>query len=102
MVKKLLGRPKGRFTQHRRLDRLQELLARHPRGLSIYDLAEALDVTPRTMRRYLKEVEREFDLECQPAKGGGALLWRIRTSEIPRKVELRRTQAYALLAARRL
>jgi len=101
-VRKPLGRPKGRFTQHRRLDRLQELLARHPRGLSIYELAEALDVTPRTMRRYLKEVEREYDLECQPAKGGAALLWRIRSSEIPRKVELRRTQAYALLAARRL
>jgi predicted DNA-binding transcriptional regulator YafY len=97
-----LGRPKGRFTQHRRLDRLRDLLARHPRGVSLYELADALDVTPRTMRRYLKEVEREFDLECAPVKGGGALLWRIRAGEIPRKVELRRTQAYALLAARRL
>ncbi|MEZ4221170.1 MAG: WYL domain-containing transcriptional regulator [Polyangiaceae bacterium] len=97
-----VGRPQGRFTQHRRLDRLRELLARHPRGLSLYELADALDVSPRTMRRYLKEVEREFDLEARPERGGGVLLWRIRSSEIPRKVELRRTQAYAMLAARRL
>ncbi len=25
-----LGRPLGRFTQHRRMDRLRELLTRHP------------------------------------------------------------------------
>jgi predicted DNA-binding transcriptional regulator YafY len=96
------GRPKGRFTQHRRLDRLREILARHPKGLTLYELADALGVTTRTMRRYLKEVEREFDLDSQSAKGGGALLWRIRAGEMPRKIELRRTQAYALLAARRL
>jgi predicted DNA-binding transcriptional regulator YafY len=35
-------------------------------------------------------------------RGGGKLMWRIRSGEIARKVELRRTQAYALLAARRL
>lgn len=98
----MTGRPRGRFTQHRRLDRLRELLAKHPKGLSLYELAEALRVTPRTMRRYLKEIEREYDLENSPSRGGGALLWRIRSSEIPRKVELRRTQAYAILAARRL
>ena len=97
-----VGRPQGRFTQHRRLDLLRELLSRNPRGVSLYELADALSVSPRTMRRYLKEVEREFDLEAKPARGGGALLWRIRASEIPRKVELRRTQAYAILAARRL
>jgi len=97
-----VGRPKGRFTQHRRLDRLREILARHPRGLTLYELADALNVTTRTMRRYLKEVEREYDLDSQSAKGGGALLWKIRAGEMPRKVELRRTQAYALLAARRL
>lgn len=61
-----------------------------------------MDVSARTLRRYLKEVELEYDLESHPTKGGGALLWRIRQGEIPRKVELRRTQAYALLAARRL
>lgn len=99
---KPLGRPKGRFTQHRRLDVVRDLLARHPRGLTLYELADAIDVSARTMRRYLKEMGREYDLESHEVKGGGALLWRIRQSEIPRKVELRRTQAYALLAARRL
>lgn len=97
-----LGRPRGGFTQHRRLDRLREILERHPRGLSLYELAHALGVTPRTMRRYLVEVQRETDLESTPRRGGGPLLWRIRAGEIPRKVELRRTQAYAMLAARRL
>jgi predicted DNA-binding transcriptional regulator YafY len=96
------GRPGGKFTQHRRLDRLREILERHPRGLSLYELADALSVTVRTMRRYLVEIEREYDLESVPTRGGGPLLWRIRASEMPRKVELRRTQAYALLAARRL
>jgi len=96
------GRPPGRFTQHRRLDRLREILGRHPKGLSLYELADALGVTVRTMRRYMVEIEREFDLESAPVRAGGQLLWRLRSSEIPRKLELRRTQAYALLAARRV
>lgn len=96
------GRPKGKFTQHRRLDKLRELLERHPRGLSLYDMAGALGVTVRSMRRYLKEIDRESELESVPTKGGSALLWRLRSNETPRKVELRRTQTYALLAARRL
>ncbi len=78
------------------------MLARHPRGVSLYDLAEMLHVAPRTMRRYLKEVEREFELSPVRPKGGGPALWRIRPSELPRKVEMRRAQAYALLAARRV
>ena len=97
-----LGRPKGKFTQHRRLDRLREILLRHPKGLTLYEMADALSVTPRTMRRYLKEVDRDFELQSSETRGGGPLLWKIRTSELPRKVELRRTQAYAFLAARRL
>ena len=96
------GRPPGKFTQHRRLDRLREILARHPKGLSLYELADALGVTVRTMRRYMVEMEREFDMESAPVKPGGQLLWRLRSNEIPRKLELRRTQAYALLAARRV
>jgi predicted DNA-binding transcriptional regulator YafY len=96
------GRPAGKFTQHRRPDRLRELLLRHPKGLTLYEMAEALEVTPRTMRRYMKEVDRDFELEATETRGGGPLLWKIRTSELPRKVELRRTQAYAFLAARRL
>lgn len=96
------GRPNGAFTQHRRLDRLRDILARHPRGLTLYELADALGVSVRTMRRYMPEVEREYDLESTATRPGGPLLWRIRQTEIPRKIELRRTQAYALLAARRL
>ena len=38
-VERALGRPKGKFTQHRRLDRLREILEKHPRGISLYDLA---------------------------------------------------------------
>lgn len=84
------------------MDRLREILGRHPKGLSLYELADALGVTVRTMRRYMLEIEREFELESAPVKPGGQRLWRIRSGEIPRKLELRRTQAYALLAARRV
>ncbi len=102
MTSSARGRPSGKFTQHRRLDRLREILERHPRGLSLYELADALGVTVRTMRRYLVEMQREFEMESTPSRGGGPLLWRVRPNEMPRKIELRRTQAYALLAARRL
>ncbi len=91
-----------RFTQHRRLDRLRELLARHPGGVTLYELAKMLGVNPRTMRRYLKEIERQYDLSPLRPRGGGPCLWRIAPSELPRKVEMRRTQAYALLATRRM
>ncbi len=84
------------------MERLREILMRNPKGLTLYEMADAVSVTPRTMRRYLKEVDRDFELESAPLKGGGALVWKIRASELPRKVELRRTQAYAFLAARRL
>ncbi len=97
-----VGRPEGGFTQHRRIDLLRELLTKHPKGLTLYELADALDVTVRTMRRYMKEIQREYELESAAARGGGPLKWRIPPGELPRKVELRRTQAYALLAARRL
>lgn len=96
------GRSSGHFTQHRRLDRVRELLERHPRGLTIYELAESLKVSPRTLRRYLKEVGRDYDLEPTRVRGGGQVVWRIPQRDMPRKVELRRTQVYALLAARRL
>jgi predicted DNA-binding transcriptional regulator YafY len=96
------GRPRGQFTQHRRLDALRALLQRHPKGLTIYELARELGVTPRSLRRYLVEVRRELDLISTTSKPGGARLWRLAPSEVPRRVEVRRTQAYALLAARRL
>ena len=96
------GRPLGHFTQHRRLDRVRDLLERHPRGLTLYELAESLKVSPRTLRRYLKEVGRDYDLEPHRVRGGGQIVWRIPQRDMPRKVELRRTQVYALLAARKL
>ncbi|MCC6213230.1 MAG: WYL domain-containing protein [Polyangiaceae bacterium] len=97
-----LGRPTGRFTQHRRLEVLRDILTRNPKGVSIYELADVLHVAPRSVRRYLIEVRRQLDLEAVPTRGGGRLLWRIPARDLPRKVELRRTQVYALLAARRL
>ena len=96
------GRPRGPFTQHRRLDALRSLLQKHPAGLTIYELAKELDVTPRSLRRYLSEVRRDLELISAPTRPGGPRLWKLSPSEAPRRVEVRRTQAYALLAARRL
>lgn len=102
MAKHGPGRAGGTFTQSRRFERLREFLERHPRGASLYELARALDVSPRTMRRYLKELERRYELDRLPSQDGRYFLWRVNPVEMPRKVELRRTQAYALLAARRV
>lgn len=90
------------LTPHRRIDRVKKLLASHPRGVSLYELAATLAVDPRTMRRYLKEIERQYELSPVRARGGGPHLWRIHPRELPRKVEMRRAQAYALLATRRI
>jgi predicted DNA-binding transcriptional regulator YafY len=97
-----LRKKAAELTPHRRIDRVKELLASHPRGVSLYRLAEMLAVDPRTMRRYLKEIEREYELSPVRARGGGPCLWRIHPRELPRKVEMRRPQAYALLATRRM
>jgi predicted DNA-binding transcriptional regulator YafY len=99
---RLRKKPRLELTPHRRIDRVKELLATHPRGVSLYQLSEMLSVDPRTMRRYLKEIEREYDLSPVRERGGGQLLWRIHPRELPRKVEMRRPQAYALLATRRV
>lgn len=97
-----LRKKAAELTPHRRIDRVKELLASHPRGVSLYELATTLAVDPRTMRRYLKEIEREYELSPLRARGGGPCLWRIHPRELPRKVEMRRPQAYALLATRRM
>lgn len=89
-------------TPHRRIDRLRDLLTRHPGGVTLYQLAEMLEVAPRTLRRYLKEIERQYELSPLRPRGGGPCLWRIDPKELPRKVEMRRAQAYALLATRRI
>lgn len=96
------GRPKGRFTQHRRIDALRTILEQNPKGLTLYELADALGIVPRSMRRYLAEVKSQLDLLSTTERPGGPLLWRIDPAAMPRKVEIRRTQAYALLAARRV
>ena len=97
-----VGRPPGRFTQHRRLEQLTDLLTRHPKGLTLEELATHLNVTERSMRRYLNEVRHEFELESTPTRQGGPLRWKIPERELGKKVQLRRTQVYMLLAARRL
>ena len=102
-----VGRPEGRFTQHRRLDRLRELLESEPRGLTLDELARMLRVTQRSVRRYLLELDGttnpgKFELlESIETTPGGAHLWRIRPGERGRTVSLRRAQAYAILATRR-
>jgi predicted DNA-binding transcriptional regulator YafY len=97
-----VGRPTGKFTQHRRLDLLREKLGAHAAGLTLEELAGMLRVTTRSVRRYLHELALVTELESIAARPGGAHLWRIKPSERGRSVSLRRTQAYALLATRRV
>ena len=95
------GRKAGNFGTHRRLTKLREALERQPSGLTLEALAAALAVTTRSVRRYLMELGRWVDLESIETEPGGAHLWRIKPSERGRALNLRRTQAYALLATRR-
>lgn len=97
-----VGRPGGRFTQHRRLDRLREALESNPAGLSLDDLAMMLHVTTRSVRRYLRELGLVTEVESVATRPGGAHVWRIKPSERGRAVALRRAQAYGILAARRV
>ncbi|MCL2725206.1 MAG: WYL domain-containing protein [Polyangiaceae bacterium] len=91
----------GRFTQHRRVDKLRGLLENEPRGLTLGDLASMLRITQRSVRRYLRELHEVTELESIETKPGGPHLWRIKPSERGRAVPLRRAQAYAILAMRR-
>jgi predicted DNA-binding transcriptional regulator YafY len=95
-----VGRPAGEFTQRRRYDHIRTLLENAPRGLTLYELAATLRITPRSVRRYLGELAEWTQLECVATEPGGANLWRIKPSERGRSVALRRAQAYAILAAR--
>jgi predicted DNA-binding transcriptional regulator YafY len=97
-----VGRPTGKFTQHRRLDFLREKLEAHAAGLTLEELATMLRVTTRSVRRYLRELSLVTEVESVEVRAGGAHLWRIKPSERGRTVALRRTQAYALLAPRRV
>ncbi|HEY1695045.1 MAG TPA: WYL domain-containing protein [Polyangiaceae bacterium] len=96
-----VGRPTGKFTQHRRLDFLREKLEAHPAGLLLEDLATMLRVSTRSVRRYLRELSLVTEVESVEVRAGGVHIWRIKPSERGRTVALRRTQAYALLAPRR-
>ncbi len=79
------------------------MLEAHPKGLSLYEIAVKLRVTDRSVRRYLRELEREVDLDRTPEPGGtGGILVRIPARDLPRRVKLHRTQIYGLLMARRV
>jgi predicted DNA-binding transcriptional regulator YafY len=95
-----VGRPPGKFTQHRRLDCLRETLEAHSAGLTLEDIASMLAVTTRSVRRYLKELALVTELESSEVRPGAPHIWRIKPSERGRAVMLRRTQAYALLGLR--
>jgi predicted DNA-binding transcriptional regulator YafY len=98
-----LGRPKGNYTQYRRLSQLREMLENHPKGLAMAEIARKLHVTDRSVRRYLRELEREVDIERKPDPDGlGGVVVRIPTRDLPRRVKLHRTQIYGLLMARRV
>jgi predicted DNA-binding transcriptional regulator YafY len=104
---KAAGRPAGAFTQHRRIDKLRELLESEPRGLTLDELARMLRVDQRSVRRYLRELDGSaskdhFDLlESVKSPGSAAHRWRIKPGERGRAVTLRRAQAYSLLSTRR-
>jgi predicted DNA-binding transcriptional regulator YafY len=97
-----VGRPTGKFTQHRRLDHLRAQLEAHAAGLTLEQLAGMLRMTTRSVRRYLHELALLTEVESVEVRRGGAHLWRIKPSERGRSVVLRRTQACALLAPRRV
>jgi predicted DNA-binding transcriptional regulator YafY len=81
---------------------LREKLETHTSGLTLDELASMLRITTRSVRRYLRELSLVTELESIAVRPGGAHVWRIKPSERGRTVALRRTQAYALLAARRV
>jgi predicted DNA-binding transcriptional regulator YafY len=97
-----LGRAPGKFTQSRRLDHLRAQLEAHTAGLSLDDMAGILRVSTRSVRRYLRELGLVTELESVAIGPGAANLWRIKPSERGRAVNLRRAQAYGLLAPRRV
>jgi predicted DNA-binding transcriptional regulator YafY len=94
------GRPAGKFVQHKRMSELRQLLHQHPKGVTLAEIAAHLQVTTRSARRYLSELR--YDLEAIPERPGGQKRWRIPAIDLPRRVQIRRTQAYALLACRAL
>jgi predicted DNA-binding transcriptional regulator YafY len=82
------------------MSKLRLLLEAQPGGVALEDLAGAISVSTRSVRRYLRELDRVLELESIATVPGGPHLWRVKPAERGRAVQLRRTQAYALLAAR--
>ncbi|CAN5195535.1 hypothetical protein BH09MYX1_BH09MYX1_09110 [soil metagenome] len=80
---------------------MRQLLESQPGGVTLEDLAAAMRVSPRSVRRYLKDLKGHLELEPVITRAGGANLWRIKPQERGRVVAFRRAQAYLLLAARR-
>ena len=84
-----------------RLERLRKLMLARGGGTTLQEIAVALEVSPRSARRYLERFQSDFELEQVPSPSR-ASLWRVKAIERPRKIGLRRAQCYALLATRRL
>ena len=97
-----VGRTPGKFTQSRRLDHLRTQLELHTAGLTLEDMAGLLRVSTRSVRRYLRELALLTELEVVEVALGEGSMWRIKPSERGRAVNLRRAQAYGLLAPRRV
>jgi len=95
------GRPAGRFTQHRRIEGMRELLEAHGQGATIEELAAVMRVSTRSVRRYLRDLHEQLGIEPVPTVPGGPNRWRFKPNERGRSITLRRTQAYLLLAARK-
>ncbi len=96
------GRPKGSFTQHRRMEGLRRVLEQHPNGLPLSKIASALSMSERSARRYLKQAEAELHLVAEKRAGERHAWFSIPAGELRRRVELRYAQATLLMAGRRL
>ncbi len=97
-----VGRPRGSFVQAKRMERVRNALEQSPAGITIEELANHLRCSDRTVRRYLLELQRALELESFEPAHGEPWRWRIKPSEQSRAVTMRRTHAYALLAAKPL
>jgi len=96
-----LGRPRGSSpstggsTSARALDQAAQ-------GALVYDAGCALNVSVRTMRRYLKRSSRIRPRAGSRPAAAAACSGGSARERFPARWELRRTQAYALVAARRI
>ena len=68
--------------------------------MSIAEIASFLNVTTRSVRRYLGYLKLSTPIEPVSASPGRENVWRIKPSERARSVPLRRAPAYCLIAGR--